>query len=221
MLLVGILLAVFPARLRCTTLECPVPAPPKIQIRVSPPADQIDTTKSLEQVRRAAKGRHPSLVVGEYVGALQYGLQIDDSVRKNGPDGFCATPEYVTLELSLRRVIYIPREFADDRCLTSLALDHEAKHADADAKALDIARPAIEAALQDAVRRATSDAKASRTDALATLTEEIQRGVDRRLDDMTAFRERLDAEINSPAEIEHMKTSCEGRALSTVEDMKR
>ena len=178
MILAGILLAVFPAQLRGANLECPAFAPPKIQTRISPPTDHIDTTKSLEQLRAAAKGRHLSPIVGAYVGALQYGIEIDNSVRKIGSGGFCATPEYVKLELSLRRIIYIPREFADDPCLTSLARDHEAKHADA--KALDIGRPAMESAVQEAVRYATTHANASpAADALATITAEIQMGANR------------------------------------------
>jgi len=217
-ILAGISLAVFPARLYGANLECPAFAPPKIDIRIGPLTNKIDTTKSLEQVRAAAKGPHPSPVVGAYLGALQFGIQIDDSVRKIGTGGFCATPEYAKLKLSLGRIIYIPREFIDDPCLRSLARDHEAKHADADAKALDIARPAIESTLQEALRRATTDANASRAEALATLTREIQMGVNRALDDMTAVRERLDAEIDSPAEIEHLRTSCEGRAMPRAGD---
>jgi hypothetical protein len=135
------------------------------------PPTKIDTTKSLEQVRAAAKGPHSSPVVGAYLGVLQFGIQIDDSVRKIGTGRFCAAPKYAKLKLSLGRIIYIPRELTDDRCLRSLVRDHEAKHADADAKALDIARPAIEAAVQD-----------------------------------------------TPAEIEHLRTSCEGRAASRSED---
>ena len=63
------------------------------------------------------------------------------------------------------------------------------------------------------------DANTSRADALATFTAEIQRAVNRYLDDMTAVRERLDAEINSPAEIERLRTSCKGRPASMAEDM--
>ncbi len=154
------MLAVFPVQLRSANLECPASAPPKIQIRCGPPTDQIDSTKSLQQVRAAAKGRHPSSVVGAYLGAVQYRIQIDDSVRRIGRGGLCATPKHVKLKLALVRIIYIPREFTDDPCLTALARDHEAKHADADAKAPDIARPAIESAVREAVRRATMDPNA-------------------------------------------------------------
>jgi hypothetical protein len=82
-ILAGISLAAFPARLHGANLECPAFALPKIEIRIGPPLDQIDTTKSLEQVRAAANGRDPSAVVGAYLGALQFGIQIDDSVRKS------------------------------------------------------------------------------------------------------------------------------------------
>jgi hypothetical protein len=53
---------------------------------------------------------------------------------------------------------------------------------------------------------------------LATLTGEIQLGGNRALDDMTVVRERLDAEVDSPAEIEHLRTSCEERAAPRAED---
>jgi hypothetical protein len=163
LILVGLSLAAFPARLHAANLECPAFAPPKIEIRIGVPTDKIDTTKSLEQVRAAAKGSHSSPVVGAYLGALQFGIQIDDTVRKIGTGRFCASPKYAKLKLSLGRMIYIPREFTDDPCLRSLVRDHEAKHADADAKALDIARPAIEAAVQEALRRANKGANASRS----------------------------------------------------------
>jgi hypothetical protein len=43
-------------------------------------------------------------------------------------------------------------------------------------------------------------------------------GGNRALDDMTVVRERLDAEVDSPAEIEHLRTSCEERAAPRAED---
>jgi hypothetical protein len=212
-ILVGISLLVFQAQFHGANLECAASALPKIEIRISPPTDKIDTRRARSRCARPPKGPILLRSLGRISAASQFGIQIDDSVRNIGTGGFCATLKYAKLKLSLGRIIYIPREFTDDPCLRSLARDHEAKHADADAKALNIARPAVELAVQDALRHATSDANASRAEALATLTGEIQMGVNRALDDVTTVRERLDAEINSKAEIEHLRTSCEARAV--------
>jgi hypothetical protein len=72
----------------------PAFAPPKIEIRIGPPTDKIDTTKSLEQVRAAAaEVPHTSRSLVRNLGALQFGIQIDDSVRKIGAGRFCAAPK--------------------------------------------------------------------------------------------------------------------------------
>jgi hypothetical protein len=168
-------------------------------------------------MRATAKARHLAPVVGVYVGKVRYGIEIDDTVRRIAPDRVCSTPKYVTLKLELDWVIYIPLEFADDPCLASLARGHEAKHADADARAFGIARPAFQSALRTAIRQVTPSAGASRTDVMATLTAAIQAAVEHVLDDMTTVRERLDAEVDSPAELDRLKTSCDGRAAERAE----
>ena len=157
-ILVGVGMLICPLRSHAATLGCPAFPTPKIEISVDPPDDRTITTKSLDQMHAAGKIRHPAPVVGVYLGALQYGIQIDDTVRQAGAGRFCATPKYVTLKLGLERIIYIPHEFADDPCLSSLAHDHEAKHADSDIKAFEIARPALESAVRMAVSRATTEA---------------------------------------------------------------
>jgi hypothetical protein len=211
-ILVGVCVMV-PVRVRAADVECPVFAPPVIELRVDPPDDRIDTTKSLEQMRRAAgKVRHAAPLVGAYLGALQYGIQIDDTVRQTAAGVFCVTPKYVTLKLVLERIVYIPREFTGDSCLAALARDHEAKHADAEAKALDTVRPALETAVREAVHRAATIPGSSRASALATLTAEIQSGVNHVLDDMATVRKQLDAKVDDPDEIARLKTECGGAA---------
>ena len=170
------------ARARSGDIACPVGAMPRIDINLARGEEQIKTDRSLRQLRQAAEGHHPGPLVGLYVGALQYGIQIDDTLRRVGADRFCATPKYVTLVMELDRIIHVPREFADDPCLAALARDHEAKHAGADATALDHFRPSLGAALREAVRHATSVAGVSRAAALAALTWAIQTDVTVRLE---------------------------------------
>jgi hypothetical protein len=197
-------------------VACPVKAMPRIDIKLTRGEEQIKADISLHQLRQAADGHHPGPPVGLYVGALQYGIQIDDTLRRIEADRFCATPRYVTLIMELDRIIHIPREFADDPCLADLARGHEAKHAGADATALDRFLPSLRAAVREAVRRATSVAGVSRSDALAALTRAIQTDVNRVLDDMATERRRLDAAVDSEAELERLSTACDGRAAASM-----
>jgi hypothetical protein len=116
---------------------CPVVAPVKVKINFARGAEHVETDVSLQRVREAAEGRHPGPVLGLYVGTLRYRIEIDDTIRQVARDRFCATPKYVSLAVQHDRAIHIPREFVSDPCLAALARDHEAKHAEADAIAVD------------------------------------------------------------------------------------
>jgi hypothetical protein len=218
MLLVGVWMVALSVRPHSATFNCPAFSSPKIEISIEPPDDRTDTTKTLATMRAAAQNRHPAPIVGAYMGALQYGIQIDDTVRETKISRFCATPQYVTLNFKFERIIYIPREFVDDPCLVTLAHDHEAKHAESDVTALGTARPTFEGAVRMAVRRATREAASARSDAIARLTAAIQSSVNDALDEMTAAREKLDAEIDGSAELDRLKTACGGRAAQPVKD---
>jgi len=192
---------------------CPNAAPARVQINLTRgAAAHVETDMSLQQLREAAEGRHPGPVLGLYVGTLRYGVEIDDTIRQLASDRFCATPEYVSLTGQLDRAIHIPREFVDDPCLAALTRDHEAKHAVADATAFDHARSSLSSAIRAAVRANTIAASDSRLHALAVLTTGIQSAVDQVFDEMATERRRLDAAVDSPAELKQLKTGCEGRA---------
>ena len=169
-------------------------------------------------MRAAGKVHHPAPVVGVYLGAVRYGAQIDDTARSISADRVCATPKYVILKLTLHRVIYIPQEFADDPCLRSLSQEHEGKHADADAEALDNARPTFQAAVRAAIDRGTRNASATSAEAFGALSKAIQADVDGALDKMEAARKRVDDAIDSAAEIEHLQIACGGRAAQSADD---
>lgn len=77
-------------------------------------------------MRAAGKIHHPAPIVGVYLGAVPD--RRCRSVHLSRP-----TAKYVTLKLTLHRVIYIPQEFGNDPCLQLLSEEREAKHADADA----------------------------------------------------------------------------------------
>jgi hypothetical protein len=122
----------------------------------------------------------------------------------------------VTLTVQLDRDIHIPREFVGDPCLVALARDHEAKHEHADVTTLNHSRPLLFSATHEVVRRGTSTASGSRPDALAALTAGIQTVVDQVFDEMARELRRLDAAVDSPAELGRLKTGCEGRATRGV-----
>lgn len=205
--------ALTPTQLRAADLRCPAFTPPKVEITLDPPVDRIDTTKTLAQMRAAGaagKIHHPAPVVGAYVGTVQYHAQIDDTTQTIAVDRVCATPKYATLKLSLERVIYIPREFADDRCLRSLSQEHETKHAEADAKALNDARRTFDTAVRAAIDQENPAATAS--DALRALAHDIHTAVDSALDKKEAAGKKLDDAIDNPTELKWLGTACDGRA---------
>jgi hypothetical protein len=212
-ILAGVSLITAAASARGGDSGCPIAAPARVQIDLTRgAAAQVETDMSLQQLREAAEGHHPGPVLGLYVGTLRYGIEIDDTIRQLAPDRFCATPKYMSLTGQLDRTIHIPREFVDDRCLAALARDHEAKHAVADATAFDHARSPLSSAIRAAVRANTIAASDSRLHALAVLTTGIRSAVDQVFDVMATERRRLDAAVDSPAELEQLKTGCEGRA---------
>jgi hypothetical protein len=105
----------------------------------------------------------------------------------------------------------IPREFVADPCLAALARDHESKHAESDATALDRSRVSFLPAIRDAVRANTATASDSAWTALAILTRGVRTAVDRVFGDMETERGRLDAAVDSTTELERLKTACGGR----------
>lgn len=215
-ILTGVSLITAAASARDDDFACPVAAPAKVRVNFARSAEHVETDISLQQVRKAAEGHHPGPVLGLYVGTLRYGIEIDDTIRQLAPDRFCTTPKYVTLTVQLDRAIHIPREFVGDPCLAALARDHEAKHANADAVALDRSRSSLLSAIREAVRANTAAASDSRPDALARLTTWVQTAVDQVFDDMVTERRRLYAVVDSPAELDRLKTGCEGRAARWV-----
>jgi len=211
-ILAGVSLITVAASARGGDPGCPIAAPARVQINLARgAAAHVETDISLQQMREAAEGHHHP-ILGLYVGTFRYGIEIDDTIRQLAPDRFCATPKYVSLTGQLDRAIHIPREFVDDPCLAALARDHETKHAVADATAFDHARSPLSSAIRVAVRANTIAASDSRLHALALLTTGIQTAIDQVFDEMATERRRLDAAVDSPAELEHLKTGCEGRA---------
>src|SRR5580704_5132048 len=211
-ILTGVSLIMAAASARADDFACPVVAPAEVKIRFARSAEQVETDISLQQLREAAEGHHSGPVLGLYVGTLRYRIEIDDTIRRLARDRFCATPKYVSLTVQHDRAIHIPREFVGDPCLAALARDHEAKHAEADAIALDHSRSSLLSAIRQAVRANTTTASASRLDALARLTTGLQTAVDQVFDDMATERHHLDVAVDSAAELERLKTGCDGRA---------
>jgi hypothetical protein len=209
-ILTGVSLITAAASARADDFACPVAAPAKLGVNFARSAEHVETDISLQQLREAAEGHHSGPVLGLYIGTLRYGIEIDDTIRQLPRDRFCATPKYVSLTVQHDRAIHIPREFVGDPCLAALARDHE--HAEADAIAVDHSRSSLLSAIRQAVRANTTAASASRLDALARLTTGLQTAVNQVFDDMVTERHHLDAAVDSAAELERLKTGCEGRA---------
>ena len=201
-----------PAWAKSDQTTCPMSAP-SIHIDVRRVPMRVEADMGLEELRQAAAGHHQAPIVGAYIGTLGYAAEIDDTIAEVSPGRFCTMPRYIILRLQPDRVIHIPREFVGDKCLSSLAHEHEAKHARADGAALEQFRPALLPALRAAVRNRPSDPKGSRADALADLTNVLSAAVEHVLDQIDATRRQLDAAVDSAVELERLKRACQGRAL--------
>ncbi|HEY2019426.1 MAG TPA: hypothetical protein VGH38_38225, partial [Bryobacteraceae bacterium] len=130
---------------------CPISAP-SIHIDERRAPIRVEADVGLRELREAARGHHPAPIVGAYIGTFTYAAEIDRTTVEVRPGHFCTMPRYIILRLQLDRVIHIPREFAGDECLSSLAHEHEAKHARAEDAALEQFRPSLLPALRAAVR---------------------------------------------------------------------
>jgi hypothetical protein len=201
-----------PAWAKSDRTTCPISAL-SIHIGVRRAPMRVEADMGLKELRKAAAGRYPAPIVGAYIGTLTYAAEIDDTTAEVSPGRFCTMPRYIILRLQLDRVIYIPREFVGDECLSSLAHEHEAKHAGAEDAALEQFRPALLPALRAAMRNRPSDPKGSRAEALADLTNVLSAAVEHVLDQVDTTRRQLDAAVNSSVELERLQRACEGRAL--------
>ena len=189
-----------------------MPATMGVELTRSP--TRYSTDLSLRELHQAAIVHHyQGPIVGAYYATMNYVADVDRTVKEISPSRFCATPRYITLRLTLEQTIFIPREFAGDDCLSSLARDHEGKHANAEASAVERFRQAFLSALRSEIRENPSDSKPSAAEALSAFGKLIKPAIERVLDQIDAERARLNVGVDTPVEIEQLSHACEGRAL--------
>jgi hypothetical protein len=138
---------------------------------------------------------------------------IDSTTLEIRPGYFCSIPKYIILNVKLEQVTYIPREFAGDDCLSALAREHEAKHAEAQEVAVIKLHPALLSALRTMAHDNSRNSQPSGTEALAAFTKETQSIIEQVLDQIDAERARLNAAVDTPDELERLRHACDGRAI--------
>jgi len=189
-----------------------MPTTTGVELNLSP--TRYSTDLSLRELRQAALVHHyQGPIVGAYYATINYVADVDRTVKEISPSRFCATPKYITLRLTLDQTIYIPRDFTGDNCLSSLARDHEGKHANAETSAVERLRPAFLSALRSAIRDNPSDSKPSAAEALSALKKLIKSAIERVLDQIDTERARLNLAVDTSVEFEQLSHACEGRAL--------
>jgi hypothetical protein len=193
---------------------CSMPMPATMRIEFARTPTSFSTDLSLAELRQAAvEHHHLGPVVGANRATISYVIDIDHTTQEIGPDRFCSIPKYIMLRVRLAQTIFIPRDFMSDNCLSNLARNHEAKHAATEDSAMDRVQPAFLSALRSAVRHNPSDPKPSAAEALSALGKEMKPAVEQVLDQLDRERVRLNASVDTPAEIAQLTRACGGRAV--------
>jgi hypothetical protein len=194
-------------------LRCDMPMPKTVRVDLADSPMRLSTEISLKEMRQAAAGRHPGPIVGAYRLTIGYAADIDGTVQEVGPGRYCPTPQYVILRAQVERVIYVPREFAADDCLSALSRSHEEKHAQAQDGALENLQTRLLTAVNSVISQSPRDARASGADALAAFTKALQASVEELLNKIEAERARLNGAVDTPDELDRLRRACQGRAL--------
>jgi len=192
--------------------ECPAPIPKTVSVDVGR-AINYSSEIGLKELRQAAAGHYDGPVVGAYQVNIGYAADVDQTTRELDPGRFCAEPDHVILNVQITQTIHIPREFAADKCLSALALDHEKKQAQAADASMDAIQPKLLSALRLAIRRGLREPKRTGAEAVAAFLNDIQAEIEQAIDQIVAERARLSVAANTAEESERLTHGCGGRAL--------
>lgn len=194
--------------------ECTMPLHAIVQVELSQPPRRSSDALSLAELRRAASAAGFSgPVVGAYQQTIAYHADIDATAQDVAQGKACLAPRSVIVHVQIERIIYIPREFLNDNCLSKLSREHEEKHAQAQDSVLDDLKPQIMSAVRKVIDENSRPAAPSDREALATFTTEVQSSIEAVLDKIEAERRRRNAAVDTPQEIDLLTSSCQGRAI--------
>jgi hypothetical protein len=208
------MLLAFSVRGDAEPLHCTMPTPANVRVDISDARIRVSTEITLEEMRQAAAGRHSGPIVGAYRLTIKYAVDIDGTVQEIGQGHYyCLTPQYIILRVKLEKTVFVPHEFASDDCLSTLSLEHERKHAQAQDQALENLQPRLVSALSSLIGRNPRDATASGAEALEAFTKEVQSEVEHLLDKIDEERAQFNAAVDTPDELDRLRYACDGRAL--------
>lgn len=193
--------------------ECPVPIPKTVSVDVGRGAINYSSEIGLKELRQAAAGHYDGPVVGAYQVNIGYAADVDQTTRELDPGRFCVEPDHVILNVQITQMIHIPREFAADKCLSALALEHEKKQAQAADASMDAIHPKLLSALRLAIRRGLREPQRTGAEAVAAFLKDIQTEIEQAIDQIVAERARLSVAANTAEESERLTHGCGGRAL--------
>jgi len=193
---------------------CRMPMPATMCVELTRTPTRFSTDLSLTELRQAAvKHHHPGPIVGANRATISDTADIESTTQEIGPGHLCVTPKYFILRVTLDQTIFIPSDFVGDNCLSTLARNHEAKHAATEDSAVDRVQPALLSGLRSAVRHNSSDPKPSAAEPLSAFGKEIKPAVEQVLDQVDSERVRLNVSVDTPAKIVQLTRACGGRAV--------
>ena len=198
--------------------DCPDAVPPQVRLGPLPSEVRQDFSKSSAELNRIAKSANPEQadryadVLGISVADVTYKVEVSASLSENGDGTFCAALVSLTVGLGfVDRVVYVARETDSDDCAREQILQHEMKHVRRDDAALGSFIGAVAGRFRELVSALKRTPERTADEAQRKLLKEVDAVAARAARTLARGRSKLQAEIDSPEEIDRLTNACDGR----------
>jgi len=190
-------------------------------VQVDPVRGEIarNTTIGVEEMQRMAgpsAGKHFPLL-GMAGGAFSAALAVDASAAEIGPGLVCAAPRLITMRIGyVDRSVLIAKEATADSCLYEEILEHELRHARIYDQVVDTFVPILTEQIKTWVTQNRLHAAPTVATAKTRLRQQIAVRVNAVIKDLKEENNRLQAEVDSPQELDRLRAACDGRGARLV-----
>lgn len=166
-----------------------------------------------DEVPRFNRGHIPvGLAMAKFATQMNYEITMVQNLRGQS----CAQINSLKVEVGFRNsTIFIAKELPRRSCSYREVLSHEQRHVDTDREFLRQALPRVDQVMRAAVRNIGIIKANSRMEAENQINKAMDKYLAKLVEDMTAEREILQKNIDTPAEYRRISASCDGQ-IGTV-----
>ena len=191
--------------------NCDNVPPPQIEIQISKSEVQEAYDLTAQDIQHLAEstGKRPSWPgLGAFSSNIAYSAEISENAVKERDGSYCATPAYVQIGIALKnRVIHLAQELKQKPCLETVQKERLLKLAHADEQALD--EFPIETEMRSLLGQLRPSRAKSELAAKAQVTTSVREKIQVLLDKVQDYAAELNRKINSPEDIERLRSEVE------------